>query len=125
MILKAGDPSVDGICLILDGKVVSEESTSITNSMQREYNKGMFFGLAALISKICLESFLSDHEDTYIVFITESEFYKCLLADEKFLVGILQSSLSRLQSIPSNDLTFPAEPIDLSLLVWCIWILSC
>ncbi|TGL58536.1 hypothetical protein EHQ58_10365 [Leptospira ognonensis] len=116
MILKAGDPSADGICLILDGKVVSEEATSTAKSIQKEYNKGMFFGLAALISKIRLESFVSDHDDTYIVFITESDFYKCLLADEKFLVDMLQTSLVRIQSIPSSDLTSPEEQIDLSLL---------
>lgn len=115
-ILKEGDPTSEGICLVLKGKVKSDPSINNTKSIQRFYTQGMIFGLAALISNTRMESFQADEDNTYVIYIKEEDFYKSLLSDEKFLVGILQSSLDQLQKIPSSDLNQPKEAIDLKLI---------
>ncbi len=115
-ILRAGDSTSEGICLILKGKVKSDPQVNNTKSIQRIYTQGMIFGLAALISNKRLESFQAEEDNTYILYIKEDDFYKSLVNDEKFFVGILQASLDRLQRIPSSDLNQPKEAIDLNLM---------
>ncbi len=113
-ILKEGDSTSDGICIVLKGSAKSDPSFKNPKSIQRVYTQGMIFGMSGLISKTSLETFQANENDTYIVFIKEEDFHKSLISDEKFLTGILQSSIDRLQRIPNSDLVQPEEPISLT-----------
>lgn len=112
-ILKEGDSTSEGICIVLKGKVKSVGTTQLKRSMQKEYGPGMLFGLASLVTDLRLETFKAVEDNTYIAFIKEEDFNKSLLKDEKFFSEFLQSNLNRLQKIPSSELTNPDHAIDL------------
>ncbi|GBF48505.1 hypothetical protein LPTSP4_00040 [Leptospira ryugenii] len=111
-ILTSGESTDIGVGLVLKGRVRNVPNFDGVKSAQEFYEKGMFFGLAGLISKSRLMTFQADIDGTYVLFLTEDVFQKSLLSDEKFLAQVLQSSLQKLEAIPSSDLVYPDRPVD-------------
>ena len=116
-IFQEGEPTSEGICLLLKGQIRSESSARGTKSIQRNFAPGMLFGLSALVSETRIKSFLADEDNTYVIYIKEEDFRKSIVNDEKFFTNILQSSIERLQRIPSSNLKKPEDQIDLNSLL--------
>ncbi len=116
-IFREGEPTSEGICLLLKGQIRSESIDRGTKSIQRNFTPGMLFGLSALVSETRIKSFLADDDNTYVIYIKEDDFHKSVVNDEKFFINILQSSIERLQRIPSSNLKKPEDQINLNTLL--------
>ncbi len=117
-IFSAGDPSEEGICIVLAGSVGTKIGEEIKDQLfSRVYQSGGVFGLLAMIGANRVETAYALIDDTKVLFVNDNDFKRYLKQDEKFLVNLFALVLSRLESIPATELRGPEEKIEIANLL--------
>lgn len=117
-IFASGDPSDQGICIVLAGTAATRVRDQIKDQLfSREYRPGNVFGLLAVIGATRVETASALEDDTKILFINEEDFRRHVKQDEKFLANLFLLVLARLEAVPPSHLKAPDERIEVSELL--------